>query len=88
MLYAAYALCGIASFVCFVMTLIRLFKEKGLIHGLLGILCSLYTFIWGWMNVAKHNSKTVMLVWSLAVGGTIVCAVLFMQQAASAAAQG
>lgn len=85
MLYAAYGICGIASLVCFVMTLIKLFTQKGLLHGLFGILCSLYAFIWGWMNVAKNNSKNLMLVWTLAIVGSIVCAVLFAQQAASAA---
>jgi hypothetical protein len=84
MLYAAYGICWVASVVCFVITLIKLFKEKGLIHGLFGILCGLYTFIWGWMNVAKHNSKTVMLVWTLAIVGSIICAVVLAPETAAA----
>ena len=55
---------GIASFVCFIMVLIKLFQEKGVLHGILGIICSLYTFIWGWMNVDRLSIRNVMIVWS------------------------
>jgi hypothetical protein len=68
---ALYGLCAIVNLVCMVITLIKLFKEKGLVHGLLGILCSLYTFIWGWMNVTKHNSMAVMAGWTVAIIGCI-----------------
>jgi NAD/NADP transhydrogenase beta subunit len=55
---------GIGSLICFVMVLIPLFREKGALHGILGIICGLYTFIWGWMNVTRLNIRNVMLAWS------------------------
>ncbi|TAJ24914.1 MAG: hypothetical protein EPO68_00745 [Planctomycetota bacterium] len=82
MLIAAYSLCAIASFICAVITLIKLFKEKGLLHGLLGIVCWLYAFIWGWINVKKHNSMGVMLGWTAAVAGTTICGILYAAQMA------
>jgi hypothetical protein len=55
---------SLANLVCFVMVVIKLFQAKGVLHGILGIICSIYTFIWGWMNVDKNNNKNVMLGWT------------------------
>ena len=58
-------LVSIGWFICFIIVLIKLFQEKGALHGILGFLCFLYTFIWGWMHAARLNIKNVMLVWTL-----------------------
>ena len=55
----------IVALVCWIMVLIPLFKEKGVGHGILGIICGLYPFIWGWMNVTRLNIKNVMIIWSV-----------------------
>jgi len=55
---------GIGSLVCLIMVLIKLFKEKGVLHLILGIICPLYPFIWGWMHVTRLNIKNIMLAWS------------------------
>jgi hypothetical protein len=52
---------------CFIMVVIKLFQEKGVLHGILGIICSLYTFIWGWMNVSRLNIRNIMIVWSICI---------------------
>jgi len=46
---------------------IPLFKEKGALHGILGIICAIYTFIWGWMNAARLGKKQIMLIWTIAI---------------------
>jgi len=48
-------LVGLASLVPFIIVLIKLFQQKGVLHGILGILCALYTFIWGWINANTLN---------------------------------
>lgn len=58
---------GIVSLICAIITLIKLFQEKGALHGILGIFCGLYPLIWGWMNVKRHNSMGVMLGWTIAI---------------------
>ena len=58
---------GIANLVFFIMVLIKLFQEKGVLHGILGIICGLYTFIWGWMNADRLNIKNTMVYWSIAI---------------------
>lgn len=59
------AIGGIGALICFIMVLIKLFNEKGVLHGILGILCGLYPFIWGWMNVGRLNIRNIMIIWSI-----------------------
>lgn len=58
---------GLVNLACFIMVLIKLFQEKGVLHGILGIICSLYTFIWGWMNAGRLNITNIMIAWSVAI---------------------
>jgi hypothetical protein len=55
---------ALVNLALFVMVLIKLFQEKGALHGVLGLLCSLYTFIWGWQNAKRLNITTIMIAWS------------------------
>jgi len=59
-------LATIASLICWIMVLIKMFSE-GALKGILGIICGLYAFIWGWMNAGKYNLRNIMLVWTLAI---------------------
>jgi O-antigen/teichoic acid export membrane protein len=58
-------LVAIAMFVCFILVLIKLFKKEGVGLGILGIICGLYTFIWGWINHKKQKITNIMLIWSI-----------------------
>lgn len=71
-------LAGLASLIFFIMVLIKLFQEKGALHGILGILCGLYTFIWGWINADRLAIKQTMINWTLAIVVQIVCQVLMV----------
>lgn len=55
----------LGALVCTVLVLIQLFKAKGAAHGILGILCGFYPYIWGWMNATTLNLKKVMIWWTL-----------------------
>ena len=44
----------------------------GVLHGILGIICSLYPFIWGWMNADRLNIKNTMIYWSIAIVVSII----------------
>lgn len=70
-------LVGLACLVPFVMVLIKLFQTKGALHGILGIICGLYTFIWGWMNATTLNIKNLMLLWTGLIIASLVLNVLF-----------
>jgi len=62
------ALCvGLGSLICFIIVLIKLFQNEGALKGILGLICGLYTFIWGWMNANKLGIKNIMLIWTLLI---------------------
>lgn len=58
---------GIGSLICFVMVLIKMFPAEGALKGVLGIICSLYAFIWGWINASRFNLKNVMMAWTACI---------------------
>ena len=55
---------GIGSLVCFIMVLIKLFQVEGALKGIFGIICSLYTLIWGWQNADNLGIRQLMTIWS------------------------
>ena len=63
--------------VCFIIVLIKLFQENGILHGILGLICGLYTFIWGWMNANKLGIKNIMMIWTLLLILLIIFNVVF-----------
>ena len=70
-------LCAISlvSVVCWIMTLIKIFKQNvGL--GILGIVCGLFAFIYGWVKTKEFDNKKVMIAWTVAFAGTIVLQIL------------
>jgi membrane protein implicated in regulation of membrane protease activity len=57
---------GIASLgilVCWIIVLIHMFKA-GVIQGILGLICGLYAFIWGWIH-ARGELRNVMVLWTI-----------------------
>lgn len=59
------SLAGLVSVVCWIIVLIRMFKDS-VLRGILGLICGLYAFVWGWMN-AGGSLKNVMLLWTIAI---------------------
>jgi hypothetical protein len=67
----------VANLVCAVIVLIKLFQNEGALKGILGIICGLYTFIWGWMNAGRLNLRNIMIIWTIVIILQIVLNVLF-----------
>jgi hypothetical protein len=63
---------GLVNLILFIMVVIKLFQTKGVLHGILGIICSIYTFIWGWMNVEQNQNRNIMVAWTGCIIGGIV----------------
>jgi hypothetical protein len=57
----------IGSIICFIIVLVKLFQNEGALQGILGLICSLWTFIWGWMNAGKLGIKNLMLIWTVLI---------------------
>lgn len=77
------AICGIVSFVLWILVLVRAFKSGATVWGVLGIFIPLVAFIWGWMNAKKENLMTIMLIWTAAV---VLVIILYAILAATLAA--
>ncbi|MBT8043362.1 MAG: hypothetical protein KJO79_00300 [Verrucomicrobiae bacterium] len=48
------------------MTLIKMFQKDNVGLAILGIICPLWAFIWGWINASKYDHKKIMLIWTAA----------------------
>lgn len=75
---------GIGSLVCWIMVLIKMFQTEKPLIGVLGILCNLWAFIWGWMKSTSLGLKKVMILWTLclvlAIIGNVINAAAIAQQ--------
>lgn len=60
----SYIAAGI-SVVCWILVLVQMFKQS-VGKGILGLICGLYAFIWGWMN-SSLGLKNIMLIWTVAI---------------------
>ena len=60
---------SLISLVAGIYVLIKLFQVEGAMKGILGLICMLYTFIWGWQHINKEELKikTWMYVWTGAI---------------------
>jgi len=69
---------GLGSLICFIPVLVKLFQQKGAVHGIVGLICGLYTFIWGWTNTATLKNKNLMIAWTACIVGQLICQVVSM----------
>ncbi len=72
-----FAAVTIANFVLYIIVLIKLFKNEGVLLGIIGLFISIYTFIWGWIKHKQLEITKIMIWWSVLtvapiVGGVVV----------------
>jgi hypothetical protein len=68
----------IVGLVCLILVVIKLFQDKGVGWGIFGVICGLYTFIWGWQNYARFDLKNIMMIWTAAFVTSIIVRILVM----------
>jgi hypothetical protein len=81
MIAVAY-LVSLLSLGCLIFVVIKMYGKEGLLKAILGFICALYAFIWGWQNVKNQddNFKNVMYVWTgLVLLGIVVNTILRTQ---------
>lgn len=71
------------AWVAGIVVLVKLFQKEGVLKGILGFICMLYTYIWGWGKIKDEslNIKTWMWVWT----GAIILGIILNVIAQSAA---
>jgi hypothetical protein len=57
---------SVIAWVAGIVVLVKLFQKEGVLKGILGLICMIYTFIWGWMHLNEESLKlkTWMYIWS------------------------
>lgn len=68
---------GLGSIACWIMVLIKMFQNDKPLIGIIGILCGLWAFIWGWMKSSTLGLKKIMLIWSACIGLSIVGNIIY-----------
>lgn len=58
---------ALANLGCLIFVLTKLFPAEGVGKGIFGIICGIYTFVWGWQNKDKYDLDTVMKAWTACV---------------------
>jgi hypothetical protein len=57
----------VGSIICFIIVLVKMFQNAGVLQGILGLICGIWCFIWGWMNAGKLGIKNIMLIWTVLI---------------------
>ena len=71
------SIAGIVSWVIGIIVLIKLFQKEGVMKGILGLICMLYTFYWGWKNANEQNITTMMWIWTGVIVLSVIVSVVF-----------
>ena len=78
-----YFLVSLVTLVLAIMVLIKLFQKEGVVKGILGIICMLYTFIWGWMKAKELQITNIMWGWTACIIIQIILSFIMQASAAS-----
>ena len=60
-------LAGIVNLVCWIYVLVKIFQDGKIGIGIVGIICPLVAFIYGWMKADELGIKQVMLIWTVGI---------------------
>ncbi len=54
----------LAAVVVQILVVVKMFQNAGALHGILGLICGIYAYIWGWMNSTKLGIRNLMIIWT------------------------
>ena len=67
MLFPLAIIVGVGSLVCWILVLVKIFQANQIGLGILGIICPLFTFIYGWVKSGEWKIQKLMLIWTVLV---------------------
>ena len=71
MLFPLAILISLGSLVCWILVLVKIFQAGNIGIGIVGILCPLVAFIYGWMKADEYKIKNIMIIWSILIVASI-----------------
>jgi len=60
-------LVSLGSLVCWILVLVKIFQAGNIGIGVVGIICPLVAFIYGWTKADEYKIKNIMLIWTVLV---------------------
>jgi hypothetical protein len=60
-------LASLGSLVCLIMVVIKMYQKEGALKAILGFICGIYAFIWGWINAGALGIKNLMIAWTVLI---------------------
>ena len=73
-------LIGLGSLACWILVLVKIFQSGQIGLGILGIICPLFTFIYGWIKSDEFGIRQIMITWSVLVLASIIVNVAMPHQ--------
>jgi hypothetical protein len=68
---------GLVNLGCLIYIVIKMYQEKGILHALFGFFCcSIYPFIWGWLNAARLRIYDIMIFWTVIIIFSVIIQVV------------
>ena len=62
-----YYLMSVVALVCWILVLVQIFKHQQIALGIIGILCPIVAFVYGWIKAREWGIKNIMLGWTAAI---------------------
>lgn len=62
-----YYLASLAALVCWILVLIQIFKRQQIALGVIGILCPIVAFVYGWIKAREWGIMNIMLGWTACI---------------------
>jgi hypothetical protein len=72
MIVSIVGICGLVSLICWIYILVKTFQAGKIGLGILGIICGLFAYIYGWAKAAEFHARAVMVIWTLSIIGSAV----------------
>jgi hypothetical protein len=61
------SIAGIVVWVIGLVVVIKMFQREGVVKGILGLICTLYSYIWGWQHAKQENLTGMMWTWTIII---------------------
>ena len=71
-----YWLLAVVNIVCWIMVLIQIFKHQQIALGIIGIICGIVAFVYGWVKANEWGIRNVMLAWTGSIVAQIIVAMI------------
>jgi hypothetical protein len=59
-----YYLALVGQLVCWILVLVQIFKRQHIALGVVGIICGIVAFIYGWIKSREWGIMNIMLAWT------------------------